>query len=272
MAYCAILKLPLQQTNHTVNKLLPLAVLILSIYLAACTGKKPGAEQGKLTYSVDSFKLATAGCTGDSCANANFYFPVFAGKDVKGLNQFVAQLLSAPYMDTVETDYKSVGKSFIADFEKEKAEGDFGWGWQLDRTVKVDTVLPKFITLHLTEYMYAGGAHPNSYDSYSHVELANNKPIYLKDFLINGDTAKLWEIADKQFRKNFKLKDKENLEEAGFFFTDGVFSLSNNVFFSKKGVVFHYNNYEIRSYAEGPYDLEIPYTALDSVFKKEWLQ
>jgi hypothetical protein len=262
----------LQQTNYKVNKLLPLAVLACCIYITACTGKRPGAEPDRLSFSADSFKLGIAGCTGDSCANASFYYPVFTGKGAKGINQFVEQLLSAPYMDTTETDYKAVAKSFIEDFEKEKVNDANGWGWELDRTVTVDTILPEFITLHLTEYMYAGGAHPNSYDSYAHLHLKTNNRLSLTDFLVNGDTTKVWEIAGKQFRKNFKLSEKENLEEAGFFFTDGIFSLSSNIFFNKNGIVFHYNNYEIRSYAEGPYDLEIPYAALDGLLKKELLQ
>jgi hypothetical protein len=53
-------------------------------------------------------------------------------------------------------------------------------------------------------------------------------------------------------------------------FEDEVFHLPENVFFTDEGLLFHYNVYEISSYADGYQTFVIGYDQADLFLKKEY--
>ena len=54
-----------------------------------------------------------------------------------------------------------------------------------------------------------------------------------------------------------------------YFFTNGKFSLPKSYYVSDKGLVFLYNAYEIKSYAEGTTELVIPFSELSGIAKPQ---
>ena len=66
-------------------------------------------------------------------------------------------------------------------------------------------------------------------------------------------------IAEKIFMEQEELADNDF---TNYFFTDDVFALNENFLLKEKSILFLYNVYEIKSYAEGITNLEIPYTQI----------
>ena len=77
--------------------------------------------------------------------------------------------------------------------------------------------------------------------------------------------ARLTYMASTIFRKQEGLSPTQSLEN--YFFENQKFSLNTNFLITKKGLLFYYNSYEIRSYAEGPMELLVPYTAISGLLK-----
>jgi hypothetical protein len=95
------------------------------------------------------------------------------------------------------------------------------------------------------------------------------KRVKLEDLFEKGFDQKLLAIAEKQFRINEKLKPNEPLDDLhGYFFENAKFILNDNFTLTPKGLKFLYNVYEIKAYAFGVTELEIPYEDLKEILKK----
>ena len=92
----------------------------------------------------------------------------------------------------------------------------------------------------------------------------------LNDFLYTNYHPKLRAIAEKIFRTNYKLKSNEDLIKAGFLFPNNVFELSHNYLFTKKGIIFYYNEGEINTVRKGSTSLEIPFNSIQHLVKTDW--
>ncbi|WP_324288612.1 RsiV family protein [Pedobacter sp. SL55] len=57
--------------------------------------------------------------------------------------------------------------------------------------------------------------------------------------------------------------------EQKYFFTNGKFALPKSFYVSDKGLVFLYNPYEIKAYAEGVTELVIPFSELSGIAKPQ---
>jgi hypothetical protein len=71
------------------------------------------------------------------------------------------------------------------------------------------------------------------------------------------------------FRKTENLADTTNLEKAGYFLSNHKFFIPANYAFTREGVFFYYNPYEIAAYARGAITFTIPYSELEGIVKKE---
>jgi hypothetical protein len=86
-------------------------------------------------------------------------------------------------------------------------------------------------------------------------------------FLKEGYEEKLTQLGEKAFRKERALTDTASLQKNYFEFPANKFTLNQNYGFTKEGIVFYYNSYEIAAYAAGPTEVIIPYEEI-----KGWLR
>ena len=250
------------------------AILVL-IVMTSCQNKPAGQVKTNtgdtLMYKYKSAKKTTGACKkpDDICATVEFSYPVFETGQGDSINKWVAQKMGEGYMDTmIHTNYEEVMQQFLTGYDEMlKSMPDYVTPWEYNKGIIVDKQVPGYITLHVSIYEFAGGAHPNASDAYFHYDITNHKDFTIDDLLVTGGDARLKTIAEGIFRKEFKLGDDVSLDSAGFFFDNGKFSLPANYTFTKDGIMFHYNDYEIRSHAEGPYDLTVPYTEIKDIAK-----
>lgn len=151
--------------------------------------------------------------------------------------------------------------------EANAEEEEYPRSWSQDITVRIEPQYAGTQTLSLSLFSdsYTGGAHPNSSLIYVNYDVFSRKIIKLSDLINPIMMARLTYIASTIFRKQEGLSPTEPLEN--YFFENQKFSLNTNFLITKKGLLFFYNPYEIRSYAEGPMELLVPYTAIRSLLK-----
>lgn len=99
-------------------------------------------------------------------------------------------------------------------------------------------------------YSYSGGAHGSYGSQFLVVDLERGETVPLAAFLKPESRAALAKILDREYRRLRNIPLKARLDEAGAF-VDSV-PLTDNFLFSRAGITFHYNIYELGSYAEGP--------------------
>jgi hypothetical protein len=139
--------------------------------------------------------------------------------------------------------------------------------WEIE--LKGDTVMisPKIIQYQLDHYAFLGGAHGNSFRSYYVFDQQTGKEIKSNFFV--SDTLALLKKAEMAFRKTENLADTTKLENAGYFLSNHKFFIPANYAFTREGVFFYYNPYEIAAYARGAITFTIPYSELEGIVKKE---
>ena len=113
---------------------------------------------------------------------------------------------------------------------------------------------------------YYGGAHPNGGITYKVYALPAATPVDKWQDLFT-DTMPLLRMAESTFRKEKNLQPGASLSEAGYWFQNDKFHLTNNFGFDETGIFFLFNRYEVASYADGPVAINIPYNQL-----KHWLK
>jgi len=151
------------------------------------------------------------------------------------------------------------------DFKKQFPEAPGCWFVQL----KGDTIMStgKLLIYKLDHFANTGGAHPNTFRSLHVFDAATGTEKASKLFIT--DSTALLKKVEAAFRKIEKLDDSVNLEEQGYFLSDHKFFIPANYVFTKEGVLFYYNPYEIAAYARGPIEFTIPYNELEGIVKKD---
>lgn len=168
------------------------------------------------------------------------------------------------------TNLAKASTLFVADYESMlKDMGGLGGCWELKTNADTVYAGEKALTVKFETFAYTGGAHPNSNLSYYTFDRETGKPLVLTDMI--SDTTALLQVVEKAFREQQELLPQNNLEERGYFLRDGQFFLPANVGMSRRGLVFHYNPYEIAAYALGPIEVIVPYEQLNGILRGDWL-
>ena len=117
------------------------------------------------------------------------------------------------------------------------------------------------MNIRIDHYTFTGGAHgyeglqsllfdPDTGKSISNDKLFKNKNAF-KAF------------AEKKFRAKYNIPESGSINATGYQFEEDKFELPQNIFYTDKGLLLHYNQYEAASYADGPKELFFPYTEIN---------
>lgn len=171
-------------------------------------------------------------------------------------------------LDGKYPNYEAFIQAFLTEAEEATSEEEeFARPWYGNLTINVLPQLPATQTLSLEFFddQYTGGAHPNTIVEYVNFDVFSRKTISKADLIQPTMMARFTYIASTIFRKQEGLSPTQSLED--YFFENQKFSLNSNFLIKKEGLLFYYNPYEIRSYAEGPLELLIPYSSISGLLK-----
>lgn len=240
----------------------------------SCARKEEKKKDTALTYQMKTFRLESAGgCTSDTsfCASYIVNYPVFQGLTTAVNDSLTRKISEAvdtgnPEQDTVS--FELAGKNFIASFEEEEKEmPDFHLGWYYKSTLTVNVSADSLISIEADTEFFTGGAHGGYGTTFINLNPSTGEKITLADVLKPGYEEVLSKEGEADFREAQQLADTTSYSNAGFEFSEDKFVLNDNYGFTKDGIVFVFNIYEIAPYALGAQEVHIPYTRL-----KEWLK
>lgn len=229
---------------------------------------KPAITKDTLLYTYKTIKERAPDCGSkpdSSCSLAKITYPVFTGQT---LNDTVKGRLLDAYRndDKPDKSLRDQAKNFIAAYVADTVhKNNPGMVYNLESTAAVVRQDSSLITIQIDRYVFAGGAHGSTYTGFINWDTKANRKISLNDLFAPAYEAKLTAIAEKIFRKDEKLSDTSSLRN--YFFKDQKFSLNDNFLITPVGIQFLYNEYEIKSYAEGQTTLLIPYTQIKSLLR-----
>ncbi|HTE31513.1 MAG TPA: DUF3298 domain-containing protein [Chryseolinea sp.] len=253
------------------NKLI--VVICFCMFIFSCN-KKNEPKKRQISYEMKTFRLESPnGCKSDTlpCAFYEVAYPVFSGLDSSVTNALQRRIDAAVSMGNPEAEGKSmkeIGGGFIEDFEDFKNEmKDISMGWHYSAEVAAEVVTDTLLSLSISEEYFTGGAHGGYGTYFISVRPSDGAEFTLSDFFKAGYEEPVTKIAEGVFRKVREIPDTASLNENMFEFPDDQFQLNDNYGFTKEGVVFYYNSYEIASYAAGPTEVVVPYESLKGLIK-----
>jgi len=255
-----------------------ISLIVLIAAAAACS--QPQQQKGFVKYEIKSFEKSVGDTTEKNGGYARVkldYPEITEAIDKSTLDIFTNYIKDQMFTALFKEGRYKTPEFFIESFlnEYKNAVNDRSAGlsstWFIERKIEITYLSDKFICFGFSEFSFLGGAHPNTNLFYSIFDLVSGRKLSAIDIFTEGNEDKLTAIAEKRFREIRNLKPDEDLTAAGFWFKDSKFKLNSNFGFTKEGVVFFYNAYEVAPYAWGSTALLIPYKDLQGLVKKNFL-
>jgi hypothetical protein len=239
-----------------------------------CCQKKEEHKPLAVTYELTNFRIESeGGCRTDSavCAHYEVSYPIFKGLDSAVVQTLMKRIDASVSMGNPEAQGESmqtIGKSFITDFSDFRKEmPDYAMGWYYAARVDVEVLTDTLLSLSVDEEYFTGGAHGGSGRYFINIDPRTGADFTLDNFLKDGQNSALRSIGERLFRREQELADTASLQANMFEFPNDQFELTRNYGFTKEGIEFYYNSYEIAPYAMGPSQVLIPYDTLRALIK-----
>jgi hypothetical protein len=161
------------------------------------------------------------------------------------------------------TDYKGLLDSFIGSYEtvqKDFPEDTFGWEGKIEGRViyQSDSIL----NIEINHYTFTGGAH--GYQGLRSLIFNPDTGKSIPNDQLFKDKSAFKAFAEKKFRTKYNIPENKSINATGFQFEDDKFQLPLNIFYTDKGLLLHYNQYEAASYADGPKDLFLTFNEVNN--------
>lgn len=260
------------------------ALLFTFIALVSCSHEEtselqPIPENRTPDLVAETFtpRFTSPDCTLDEepCVELFFHYPVFhdQGDWTDSLTYWTQEQLVEHPTRQLHREIEGLAHEWFDDWEQFHDEIDgYRVPWRLERAVEVVYESDELVTLHFNEFSFAGGAHPNQYDHFQSFTKRSGRRVQVADLTPDSTSwNRLLDLAEEHFRYTFELLEEEDLDDAGFFFDDGRFHLTENIAFTQYGLLIHFNSYEVAPYAIGPISIELSYDELDPLIKSRWL-
>ena len=125
-----------------------------------------------------------------------------------------------------------------------------------------------YINYTVTQEVYEGGAHPNSYKSTIIFNPIDGNTVTLDDILKPGYKEALTALLTTKLLEEYNAKTIKEAQEIGLFINETGVPIPSNYTFDNNGIVFIYNTYEIAPYVFGAIHLTLTYDELKDLLKK----
>jgi hypothetical protein len=192
-------------------------------------------------------------------------YPVFDEAKINDLVSSIVHLEGDTSMEEAAHRFINAYNEYVDD-----NNGKSTATWNRDLQVDVVANTPMYLAIRTKQEEYTGGAHGDHVTLYSNFDRQSNSPITIDDIIRKEDKDKFITIAEQCFRKQEGLHNDDSLN--GKYFLKVVsFRLQIILHLKKNELLFYYNIYEIKSYAEGGTELRIPYSTFKDLMSKKGL-
>jgi hypothetical protein len=244
------------------------------ILIASCTGTNE-AKYPPINVKVTpkTYQHASQPTNQDSSAIATYKvsYHAFEGLDKKVQQKVTYKLdsiLTQGYSEGLPLTIQQASQEFVHQFEEYQMEDPQSkQGWYFSATVGVNILSDSLISMVIFRDEFTGGDHSNTRTDFLNINPHTGENVLLAHELEAGFENDLTAIAEKIFRNVRQIPEAASLSSSYFDFPENKFRLTNTYGFTKRGIVFYYNNYEVAPYAMGPTEVTVPYEKI-----KDWLQ
>ena len=244
------------------------SILILSFLflLASCKDEKTEKikEPEKLDFKQEKFENEIAIASNKDSTTVKVNIPIAIGKSIvadsinKKIFSMVKEIISFDEKPIETNDYKDLLASFTNSYKKFVTDfPDYQLPWEAKVDGKVIYESENIICIEISHYSFTGGAHGNGGLQSIIADAVTGKMISNDKLFKNISDFKAF--AEKEFRNTYKIPENGSINQTGLQFEDEQFHLPENIFFTDKGLLLYYNQYEVAAYVEGTKQLLFPY-------------
>ena len=224
-------------------------------------------------YETVLVSLTKGECDNQDAACGKIYieYPKFKGNDKDidtKLNNLVDSYISAlgngDNAKSIADDFINGYTQFITDFPEATANQQ-----NIKSIIKIVNNTNHLLSMVMNSSGYTGGAHGFNFTKYINTDPNTGKQLMLKDIV--NDKVKLTSIAKSIFFEKYNINNDEYSLSSQFSFNNNTFELNENFIITDSTINFHYNQYEIASYAQGEFNISIPKNKIDSLINTNYI-
>ena len=256
-----------------------LCLITMALLLSAC-GNSIGSDIDFKTTSIQREERLTGETNSPACKIDIAVHYVVSKDSAKALRmnnaieQKLFDLKGMPMKQAVDSfanqychDYKTNMATLYRD---DKADAEKHPWYEYRYALKTDTRNGRNgVTVYLINLdMYEGGAHGIHQQLTMNFDNKSGKVITLNDIFVAGYEYPLNEKLLSALEKKADAKGIDALREKGYLYSMDIYAPLNYTI-DDDHITFIYNVYEIAPYAMGPTELEILYSDLKDIMKKE---
>jgi hypothetical protein len=188
----------------------------------------------------------------------NVFLEAFGGKDFINLKPKDA-------FDKLEKEYTEQAISYCQDASEDGI--DISYYYQTISTAIADTSnTDHYITARTELHQYTGGAHGMYYITFYNANTHNGDLITEDKLFKPGSKDTLTKI----LKELLEAKANSGKEDAITLLEPESIAPNGNFYFTKTGVVYVYNTYEVAPYSDGLVEVEIPYDRVKDIITPDY--
>lgn len=236
------------------------AILSLGLLLGACQSLSGPDTPAALATSNERWEHKAPGCAAQDCPLVNIELQRVT--DHPELNARIESTL----LGLVGTATGARPQS-LADHEREfLANGKPGWVSYLQD--KVISQHDRLVVIELSSYHFIGGAHGVPGRTYLNYDRELNKVLSLQDFIVPGEEAAFWQVAQRAHQAWLIAQGHGDDVE---FRKTWPFERTANIALNPDAVMLKYDVARLAPYSDGHPEIKIPYSQLQGILRPAYM-
>lgn len=131
--------------------------------------------------------------------------------------------------------------------------------WNVTRAASILFANESLVSVRVKSVGYLGGAHGFNDETLFVFDGKTGRALGWSDLISSSSRPLFLKAAEAEFKRARGLRTDQSLTDVGFSFENGAsFGLPSNFALTDKGIVCHYNPYEVGPYVMGPTDFVVP--------------
>lgn len=249
--------------------------VLVAFLLISCSQKEEEKKPEPLTPTYRTVERLHPNCKDQNqdngCLELSYTYPSFSGGDDIPVKDTLEKAIATFIFDSAghplsEASFDELARNWFSFYDSTlTAIPDYKLPWEQRMNVRLIHQTPEYLSVEFAEWEFTGGAHGTETKVYRMYSIPDGKRLTLADILKEDKRNQLAAVAEPVFRDQKKFPDDVKYDERNYFFRDGQFSLNKNYALTEKGLLFHFNPYEIAPYSEGFTRLLLTYGQIDSL-------
>lgn len=257
------------------SRLLFPSLLAALLSLSACRHE---AAKGPdpLRLETRKFERSLAGCgdtskRAEACVTFRVQWPeAVAAKTAEAKARINAAILGRLQPAEAPRGFEAEAAQTITDYQQFRERfPDSAIAYFTRRVAEPVLVSTGLLSVEITSEEFRGGAHPESTREFLNLNPATGEQVELGSLLRGGARERLQAAAERRFRAERGLDASQDLAEAGYTFDNNRFALPTRWGAGPRGLMFHFNTYEIAPYSMGPATITVPWSELGELLRKD---